>query len=207
MLSNYDHLQKKTGENGIGRLPYLQSLVTEFEETTSQGAKQEVLANLANFAYDPINYGYFTQLNVVDMFLDSLEEEDEKLVEFAAAGLCNCCLDERTQQLILQNGGVSLLKKHCLSGVNEETVISALTCLLYLSTNADSSKDILSEEFVQQIVKWSTDTNTRIRNLATIFKEDYIQNNTNKEEEEAEAKMREKKKMKQKKTNTVGHRR
>lgn len=27
------------------------------------------MANLANFAYDPINYDYFLQLNVVDLFL------------------------------------------------------------------------------------------------------------------------------------------
>jgi len=32
-------------------------------------AKLQVLANLANFAYDPINYEYLRQLNVVDLFL------------------------------------------------------------------------------------------------------------------------------------------
>ena len=33
------------------------------------GAKEEILANLANFAYDPINYDHFRKLNVVDLFL------------------------------------------------------------------------------------------------------------------------------------------
>jgi len=28
-----------------------------------------VLANLSNFAYDPINYEYLRQLNVIDLFL------------------------------------------------------------------------------------------------------------------------------------------
>eukprot|EP00106_Octopus_bimaculoides_P011449 XP_014778891.1 PREDICTED: armadillo repeat-containing protein 7-like [Octopus bimaculoides] len=92
MFSSEEYLRKKTGEYGIGRLSYLQSLVTEFEETTSDDAKKEILANLANFGYDPLNYGFFRQLNILDLFLDSLEDNDEKMVEFAIAGLCNCCL-------------------------------------------------------------------------------------------------------------------
>ena len=35
----------------------------------SLGSKREILANLANFAYDPINYDYFRQLNIPDIFL------------------------------------------------------------------------------------------------------------------------------------------
>lgn len=46
-------------------------------------AKEQVLANLANFAYDPSNYPYLRQLQVLDLFLDSLSEENETLVEFA----------------------------------------------------------------------------------------------------------------------------
>lgn len=36
---------------------------------TFSGAKEEILANLANFAYDPINYDHFRKLNVVDLFM------------------------------------------------------------------------------------------------------------------------------------------
>lgn len=46
-------------------------------------AKEQVLANLANFAYDPGNYEYLRQLQVLDLFLDSLSEENETLVKFA----------------------------------------------------------------------------------------------------------------------------
>ena len=35
-------------------------------------AKREVLANLANFAYDPVNYEYMRTLNVADLFLGKL---------------------------------------------------------------------------------------------------------------------------------------
>lgn len=46
-------------------------------------AKEQVLANLANFAYDPKNYEYLRQLQVLDLFLDALTEDNETLVEFA----------------------------------------------------------------------------------------------------------------------------
>ncbi|XP_063097931.1 armadillo repeat-containing protein 7 isoform X2 [Cavia porcellus] len=75
--------QKPKVEPHVGRLAYLQALVTEFQETESQDAKEQVLANLANFAYDPSNYEYLRQLQVLDLFLDTLSEENESLVEFA----------------------------------------------------------------------------------------------------------------------------
>ncbi|XP_015359694.1 armadillo repeat-containing protein 7 isoform X3 [Marmota marmota marmota] len=75
--------QKPKVDPHVGRLGYLQALVTEFQETESPDAKEQVLANLANFAYDPSNYQYLRQLQVVDLFLDSLSEENETLVEFA----------------------------------------------------------------------------------------------------------------------------
>ncbi|EAW89239.1 armadillo repeat containing 7 [Homo sapiens] len=77
--------QKPKVDPHVGRLGYLQALVTEFQETQSQDAKEQVLANLANFAYDPSNYEYLRQLQVLDLFLDSLSEENETLVEFAIA--------------------------------------------------------------------------------------------------------------------------
>ncbi|XP_054989550.1 armadillo repeat-containing protein 7 isoform X3 [Sorex araneus] len=75
--------QKPKVDPHVGRLGYLQALVTEFQETQSQDAREQVLANLANFAYDPHNYPYLRQLQVLDLFLDSLSEENETLVEFA----------------------------------------------------------------------------------------------------------------------------
>ncbi|XP_040312307.1 armadillo repeat-containing protein 7 isoform X2 [Herpailurus yagouaroundi] len=79
--------QKPKVDPHVGRLGYLQALVTEFQETESQDAKEQVLANLANFAYDPNNYQYLRQLQVLDLFLDSLSEENENLVEFAIGAL------------------------------------------------------------------------------------------------------------------------
>jgi KaiC/GvpD/RAD55 family RecA-like ATPase len=55
-------------------------------------AKEQVLANLANFAYDPINYEYLRKLNVIDLFLDQLSEENRNIVQFGLGGLCNLAL-------------------------------------------------------------------------------------------------------------------
>ena len=69
MFSSKEYLEKKTGAWGVGRFKYLQALVTEFQDTSKKENKLQVLANLANFAYDPINYEYFRQLNILDLFL------------------------------------------------------------------------------------------------------------------------------------------
>ena len=63
--------------------------------------KLQIIANLANFGYDPINYQFFRTLNVIDLFLDVLAEEDQDkedkeyndtMIQFAIGGICNCCL-------------------------------------------------------------------------------------------------------------------
>lgn len=46
---------------------------------------------MANFAYDPINFAFMKKLNIVELFLDCLDEEDEKLKGFGMAGISNCC--------------------------------------------------------------------------------------------------------------------
>jgi len=38
MFSTKEQLEKRTGPYGVGRFSYLQSLVTEYQDTTSQGA-------------------------------------------------------------------------------------------------------------------------------------------------------------------------
>ncbi|XP_005412330.1 PREDICTED: armadillo repeat-containing protein 7 isoform X1 [Chinchilla lanigera] len=194
--------QKPKVEPHIGRLGYLQALVTEFQETESQDAKEQVLANLANFAYDPSNYQYLRQLQVLDLFLDSLSEDNESLVEFAiaaltppcttaahlgpalptrsesvttgkAGGLCNLCADRANREHILQVGGIPLIT-NCLSSPNEETVLSAVTTLMYLSPpGAASHPELASLPVVQCMLRFSLSANVRLRNLAQIFLEDY----------------------------------
>ncbi|XP_019500024.1 PREDICTED: armadillo repeat-containing protein 7 isoform X1 [Hipposideros armiger] len=195
--------QKPKVEPHVGRLGYLQALVTEFQETESQNAKEQVLANLANFAYDPSNYQYLRQLQVLDLFLDSLSEENETLVEFAIVpqvlgwktfpisvppsrftcypshiylepgGLCNLCSDRANKEHILQTGGVPLII-NCLSSPNEETVLSAVTTIMYLSSPGPGPHpELTAMPVVQCMLRFSLSANTRLRNLAQIFLEDF----------------------------------
>lgn len=153
------------------RFEYLQTLVTEFQDTDSQEAKEQVLANLANFAYDPQNYGHLRQLQVIDLFLDMLTEDSETLVEFGIGGLCNLCLDKANKDSIVQAGGIAQVIQ-CLSSANEETVLSAITTLMYLCT-ASTHEQISALPVVECMLRFSLSANRRISNLAHIFLEDY----------------------------------
>lgn len=51
-----------------------------------------MLANLANFAYDPINYQWFRRLKIIDVFLNQASEGTPTLKSFAVSGLCNLAL-------------------------------------------------------------------------------------------------------------------
>ncbi|XP_063816730.1 armadillo repeat-containing protein 7 isoform X2 [Pseudophryne corroboree] len=134
-------------------------------------AKEQVLANLANFSYDPKNFSDLRQLQVIDLFLDMLTEDNEALVEFGIGGLCNLCLDKANKSHILSSGGISLVI-NCLSSRNEETVLSAVTTLMYLSTAA-SRTEITTPPVVECMLRFSLSTNRRLSNLANIFLEDY----------------------------------
>ena len=173
MFSTYEYLRKKTGPYGIGRFNYLQSLVTEFQETTSQEAKEQVLANLANFAYDPVNYEHLRTLNVLDLFLDCLTEENATLVEYAIGGLCNVCLDKENKDLILKHDGVKLVIG-CLSQDREAIILSAITTLMYLMT-PNSKAEITQDAVVDAMIQLADCSNKRISNLATVFLEDYCE--------------------------------
>ncbi|RVW39399.1 Armadillo repeat-containing protein 7 [Vitis vinifera] len=76
--------------------------------------KERIAANLANFAYDPFNYNFLRQLNVLELFLDCITEPNEKLVEFGVGGICNSCADPENAAVITNCGGIPLIIQ-CLS--------------------------------------------------------------------------------------------
>lgn len=87
-------------------------------------------------------------------------------------GLCNLCPDKANKEHILQAGGLPLII-NCLSSPNEETVLSAVTTLMYLnSPGTRSHSELTSLPVVQCMLRFSLSTNTRLRNLAQIFLED-----------------------------------
>ncbi|MBN3306331.1 ARMC7 protein, partial [Amia calva] len=147
----------------IGQLYITAGVITD--------AKEQVLANLANFSYDPSNYEDLRKLHVIDLFLDMLTEDRESFVEFGIGGLCNLSLDKINKEYILQNNGVKLVIG-CLSSPSEETVLSAITTLMYLMTPA-SRQEITHTAVVECMLRFSLSANRRLSNLASVFLQDY----------------------------------
>jgi hypothetical protein len=92
---------------------------------------------------------------------------------FSPGGLCNLCPDRANKEYILQAGGIPLIT-NCLSSPNEETVLSAVTTLMYLSSpEACPHPELNSMPVIQCMLRFSLSANTRLRNLAQIFLEDF----------------------------------
>ncbi|KAJ8363109.1 hypothetical protein SKAU_G00119400 [Synaphobranchus kaupii] len=150
---------------GPDRFEYLQALVTEFQDTDSPDAKEQVLANLANFSYDPGNMEDLRRLQVTELFLDMLTEESENLVEFGMGGLCNLSADRACRDQILRSDGVALVTG-CLSSRREETVLSAVGTLMNLSER------VTDPAVLQCVLRFSLSSSVRLRNLARVFLQD-----------------------------------
>ncbi|XP_022063801.1 armadillo repeat-containing protein 7 [Acanthochromis polyacanthus] len=161
---------RRSSAESSDRFEYLQTLVTEFQDTDSEEAKEQVLANLANFAYDPKNMDYLKELQVADLFLDMLTEDNENFVEFGLGGLCNLSMDPECRDVILQSDGINLVT-NCLSSQREETVLSAVTTLMNLVTPSSHSQ-ITHPSILQCMLRFSLSESPRLRNLAAVFLQD-----------------------------------
>ncbi|KAJ8680587.1 hypothetical protein QAD02_016374 [Eretmocerus hayati] len=170
MFSTKEKLQKKTGPDGVGRFEYLQMLINEYCTTKSRDAKEQVLANLANFAYDPINYEYLWRLKILDIFFSALNESNSKLVSFAAGGICNICLDPLSQKWMYRTEKIDVVSS-LLKRSEESVVLSAITTLYYLD-RPESRGKISSPENVKIMLEHAKSPNRRIKNLANIFLHD-----------------------------------
>jgi len=93
MFQTYTHIQRRRGRDGSSRLEYLQGLVNDYEEASQLGecleacisstmsptlispfrsisdVRRKILANLSNFAYDPINYEWLYQVGAAQLFI------------------------------------------------------------------------------------------------------------------------------------------
>ncbi|KAI7883504.1 hypothetical protein K492DRAFT_223235 [Lichtheimia hyalospora FSU 10163] len=142
---------------------------------------EKVLANLANFAYDPINYDHLWQANAIDLFINGLEDPDPLLNEFGTGGLANICSDPNHRQYIfLQPECIDGLKKAVCNAVNntqaqDETVINAMTTLMLL-IEPSSRQVICTHELKKGLeqLRSSENKSARIRTMATLFLNDYF---------------------------------
>ncbi|KRZ02533.1 DNA damage-binding protein 1 [Trichinella zimbabwensis] len=164
MFSRFDQIQKKSGGNKYGRLQYLNQLVTEFQNSENNDAKRQIVANLANFAYDPVNHEFLTTLRVHILFSDCLNETDPSMVEFALGGLCNMIQQPICRQFVLENLSEKVVS--LLNSSNVETVVSALTVLIFLLHDPK----IKNAEIIAKVEMLAERSNqVRIANLAKLF--------------------------------------
>lgn len=167
MFSRKHQLLAKTGPDGIGRYDFLRLLKKEFMETSNVASKDQTLANLANFAYDPINYDYIRSLQLMDLFLEQLISDNELHVRFSIAALCNLSADPSNADIILKKNGVPLISKHLYSQDNE-VVLNTLSTLLYLHYEPRDNQ-VLSPIILEKVKTFQSSKNQRLVNLATIF--------------------------------------
>ncbi|KAK1285936.1 hypothetical protein QJS10_CPB20g01260 [Acorus calamus] len=174
MFTNERRQAERTGKYGTPRLQHLQELVIQFQQATDEESKEKIVAHLANFAYDPYNYNFLRQLNILELFLDCLTEPNEKLIEFGAGGICNACVDPANAAVIIQCDGISLIIQ-CLSSPVRNTVNSALGALYYLCTPV-TKEEILKPEVVELIRRYAAAeaVNMNFSNLAKAFLDKHV---------------------------------
>ncbi|KAL5743555.1 hypothetical protein ACOSP7_026427 [Xanthoceras sorbifolium] len=177
MFTNNQRQEERTGRYGTPRLQYLQELVSQFQTAADEASKEKIVANLANFAYDPYNYSFLRQLNVLELFLDCIMEPNEKLVDFSIGGICNACADPANAAVITQCGGIPLIIQ-CLSSPVRNTVNNALGTLYYLC-NKSNKEEILKPEVVDVIRRYAAAETISVSfsNLAKAFLDKHVAEN------------------------------
>ncbi|XP_057970838.1 uncharacterized protein LOC131159721 [Malania oleifera] len=169
MFTNKRRQEERTGKYGTPRVQYLQELVNQFQNTNNEESRERIVANLANFAYDPYNYTFIRQLNVLELFLDCITEPNEKLVEFGVGGICNSCVDPSNAAIVTHCGGIPLIIQ-CLSSPVRNTVNYALGALYYLC-NSSNKDEILKPEVVDIMKRYAAAgaVSVSFSNLAKAF--------------------------------------
>ncbi|CAN8272735.1 unnamed protein product [Cochlearia groenlandica] len=176
MFTNNQRQEERTGKNGTPRLQFLQELVSQFQNATDEETKEQTVANLANFAYDPYNYTILRQLNVLELFVDCLTEPNEKLVEFGVGGICNACADPKNVSTIVEAEGTPLIIK-CLSSPVRNTVNYAMGALYYMCDyNRAAREEILRGEVLDLIERYAAAETVSVSfsNLAKSFLDKHV---------------------------------
>lgn len=178
MFSSHTHLKRRTPEGGIPRPDYIEYLVEEYHTSTDIEAKEQVTANLANFAYDPINWRYLEESGALDVFEDCIKSPNERLQLHAIAGYCNICLDPLAFKFITNLEKLAQISS--LLHATEATDIQ-LNCiaLIYQLLTADSCTQeqrtlIVTLCLLKKITQLRNEsTDQRVKNIATLFCEDF----------------------------------
>ncbi|XP_053670387.1 armadillo repeat-containing protein 7 [Anopheles nili] len=179
MFSTPERLERRTPKGGINRKTYLALLVDEYYETSNIEAQQQVTANLANFAYDPINWVYLREAKAHELFYEIVQQSgqgtvDRLLVLHAVVGLANIALEPAIAEYIERSNGLNnlraLLEKY---KTDCEIICNILICYSFLLDGGSRTLLLKQDEYLLKLLAYFKQSgNTRIINLATVLSED-----------------------------------
>uniref|UniRef100_A0A1B0G4T5 Armadillo repeat-containing domain-containing protein n=1 Tax=Glossina morsitans morsitans TaxID=37546 RepID=A0A1B0G4T5_GLOMM len=180
MYSSHTYLKRKTPEPGVNRQEFIAHLIEEYYTTTTNvEAQEQVSANLANFAYDPINWDYLKSAEALKLFVELLQTPNENLQLYGIAGLCNICLDKQSHDFILQKSHLKSIHTLLVKTENLEIALNILTLIYQLLTSLDAGYDkafILTIEILKKIKFYCQSIkDRRIINISTLILEDFAQ--------------------------------
>ena len=179
MFSTPVSLKRRTGRFGVGRFEYLKQLLNEYENpVTNDESKIQLLANFANFSYDPINYEFLRRLNIIDLFLDCLRvHNDDDFAHYALAGLCNLSSDATNAQLIFEKSpSISVCLVRCLLSSRFDLVINSMLTMMFLMDHSNEFRKDLTQrnELRACLEKYSQSKDQRLSNISKLFLQDYF---------------------------------
>ncbi|ALC47713.1 CG14881, partial [Drosophila busckii] len=158
MYYSHRYLKRKTPEGGINRREYIGHLVDEYYTSTNVEAQEQVTANLANFAYDPLNWPHLLGVDALDVFLAALETHNPNLQLHSVAAFCNICLDKNAVKFIIEN--IVTIKTTFLSTEHAEVVLHSLALFYQLLKAELSCKEaIITPELLKRVQHWRKDSN------------------------------------------------
>ncbi|EDV93492.1 GH19343 [Drosophila grimshawi] len=173
MFSSHRHLKRKTPAEGIDRREYIAHLVDEYYTSTNVEALEQVTANLANFAYDPINWAHLHEADALDVFVASLDTQNPNLQLHSIAALCNFCLDKNAAKFIIEN--IAIIREVLLRSEHSEIVLHSLALHYQLPSSGLGNKELLvTPPLLKRVQHWRQQSNDeRVVQLCHVFLEDY----------------------------------
>ncbi|XP_032592837.1 uncharacterized protein LOC6564056 [Drosophila grimshawi] len=158
MFSSHRHLKRKTPAEGIDRREYIAHLVDEYYTSTNVEALEQVTANLANFAYDPINWAHLHEADALDVFVASLDTQNPNLQLHSIAALCNFCLDKNAAKFIIEN--IAIIREVLLRSEHSEIVLHSLALHYQLPSSGLGNKELLvTPPLLKRVQHWRQQSN------------------------------------------------
>ncbi|XP_005181653.4 armadillo repeat-containing protein 7 isoform X1 [Musca domestica] len=176
MFSSHQSLKRKTPCPGINREEFIEHLVEEYYTTTNVEAQEQVTANLANFAYDPINWEYLKKKEAVQLFLELLRSNNDRLKLHGIAGLCNISLDHEISLHLSNSVNFKIIQELLLNSQNTEILLNCCTIIYQLLNNQQGERgDILYRDTVKRIqhINSQYKNNKRLANISELLLLDF----------------------------------